>query len=403
MADPSRPLMTLSSPNTPEPAERLNPPPPPPPSLSLRPPSSPTSRSLLPCGVSVKRRREEAAGQAEMGARWRGGDAGGAAAATAWWWVAAVVLCHLLSSARAGLLETNPGLAYNFYQKSCPSLDSIVRQVTWAQVASNPALPARLLRLHFHDCFVQGCDASILLDNAQSEKTAGPNLSVGGYEVIDAIKTQVEQACPGVVSCADILAMAARDAVSYQFKASLWQVETGRRDGPVSLASNTGTLPSPFAGFNGILQSFANRGLNLTDLVALSGAHTIGVASCSSVTPRLFNGNATQVDPLLSAAYAKTLMSSCPNATAPGTVNLDGGTPFKFDSSYYTNVLNKQGTLASDAALAQNAAAAQMVQDLTNPIKFYAAFSMSMKKMGRVDVLTGTKGEIRKQCRKVGS
>ncbi|CAO2207846.1 unnamed protein product [Urochloa humidicola] len=349
----------------------------------------------------MKRPQQGAAG-GEEGRRWRG-DGGGAA--TAWWWVAVavVVLGHLVASARAGLLESNPGLAYNFYQKSCPSVDSIVRSVTWAQVAANPALPARLLRLHFHDCFVKGCDASILLDVAQSEKTAGPNLSVGGYEVIDAIKTQLEQTCPGVVSCADIVALAARDAVSYQFKASLWQVETGRRDGTVSLASNTNTLPSPFAGFAGLLQSFQNRGLNLTDLVALSGAHTIGVASCSSVTPRLYNGNATSVDPLLDSAYAKALMSSCPSSSAPGTVNLDGGTALKFDSGYYTRVLNKQGTLASDSALAQNAAAAQMVQDLTNPIKFYAAFSMSMKKMGRVEVLTGTNGQIRKQCRQVNS
>ncbi|KAL6849953.1 hypothetical protein ACP4OV_020580 [Aristida adscensionis] len=326
----------------------------------------------------------------------------GAAATVARWVAAAVVVGHLVSCARAGLLESNPGLAYNFYAKSCPSVDSIVRSVTWAQVAANPALPARLLRLHFHDCFVKGCDASILLDNAQSEKTAGPNLSVGGYEVIDAIKTQLEQACPGVVSCADIVAMAARDAVSYQFKASLWQVETGRRDGTVSLASNTNTLPSPFAGFAGLLQSFGNRGLNLTDLVALSGAHTIGVANCSSVTPRLYQGNATNVDPLLDSAYAQTLMTSCPNPSpSAATVNLDGGTPVRFDSSYYANLQRKQGTLASDAALTQNAAAAQMVADLTNPIKFYAAFSMSMKKMGRVEVLTGTKGEIRKQCRKV--
>jgi hypothetical protein len=76
--------------------------------------------------------------------------------------VAVVVLGHLLSCARAGLLETNPGLAYNFYQKSCPSVDSIVRSVTWAQVAANPALPARLLRLHFHDCFVKVRPADFL-------------------------------------------------------------------------------------------------------------------------------------------------------------------------------------------------------------------------------------------------
>ncbi|CAO2180305.1 unnamed protein product, partial [Urochloa humidicola] len=381
-------------------------------SSSSTPPLLPLKRSplALPQRLSVcfkKRDSREMRGKQEAaggGAERRRRGHGGGGAATAWWWVVAVVvLGHLVASARAGLLESNPGLAYNFYQKSCPNVDSIVRSVTWAQVAANPALPARLLRLHFHDCFVKGCDASILLDVAQSEKTAGPNLSVGGYEVIDAIKTQLEQACPGVVSCADILALAARDAVSYQFKASLWQVETGRRDGTVSQASNTNTLPSPFAGFTGLLQSFQNRGLNLTDLVALSGAHTIGVASCSSVTPRLFNGNATSIDPLLDSAYAKTLMSSCPSSSASGTVNLDGGTALKFDSGYYTRVLNKQGTLASDAALAQNAAAAQMVQDLTNPIKFYAAFSMSMKKMGRVEVLTGSNGQIRKQCRQVNS
>ncbi|KAM3348898.1 hypothetical protein ACQJBY_022233 [Aegilops geniculata] len=317
------------------------------------------------------------------------------------WWGAVLVLAHLLSCGSAGLLDTNPGLAYNFYATTCPSAEATVRSITWAQVAGNQALPGQLLRLHFHDCFVKGCDASILLDNAQSEKTAPPNGSLGGYPVIDAIKAQLEKACPGVVSCADIVALAARDAVSYQFKASLWQVETGRRDGPVSLASNTGALPSPSAGFNGLLQSFAAKGLDVNDLVALSGAHTIGKASCSSVTPRLYQGNATSIDPLLDSTYAKTLMNACPNTPAStSTVDLDGATPFKFDGSYYTNLQNKRGVLASDAALTQNAAAATIVNDLTNPIKFYAAFSMSMKKMGRVDVLTlkNGQGKIRTKC-----
>jgi len=65
---------------------------------------------------------------------------------------------------------------------------------------------------------LQGCDASILLDDTPTftgEKNAGPNAnSVRGYEVIDAIKAQVEAACNATVSCADILALAARDAVN---------------------------------------------------------------------------------------------------------------------------------------------------------------------------------------------
>jgi peroxidase len=64
----------------------------------------------------------------------------------------------------------------------------------------------------------QGCDASILLDDTPTftgEKNAGANAnSVRGYEVIDAIKTQVEAACTGTVSCADIVALASRDAVN---------------------------------------------------------------------------------------------------------------------------------------------------------------------------------------------
>lgn len=63
----------------------------------------------------------------------------------------------------------------------------------------------------------QGCDASVLLDDTSSftgEKTAGPNSgSLRGFEVIDSIKSQMENICPGVVSCADILTVAARDSV----------------------------------------------------------------------------------------------------------------------------------------------------------------------------------------------
>lgn len=68
----------------------------------------------------------------------------------------------------------------------------------------------------------QGCDASLLLDSvageAASEKEARPNLSLVGFEIIDEIKSRLEHQCPKTVSCADILTLAAREAVSYEVK-----------------------------------------------------------------------------------------------------------------------------------------------------------------------------------------
>ena len=60
----------------------------------------------------------------------------------------------------------------------------------------------------------QGCDGSILIDNGpQSEKLAFGHQGVRGFEVIERAKAQLEASCPGVVSCADIVALAARDAI----------------------------------------------------------------------------------------------------------------------------------------------------------------------------------------------
>ena len=70
---------------------------------------------------------------------------------------------------------------------------------------------------------MQGCDGSILLEQKQQqqqeeeeeavEKAAVPNQSLRGFEAVDTAKAAVEAVCPGVVSCADILVLAARDAV----------------------------------------------------------------------------------------------------------------------------------------------------------------------------------------------
>lgn len=83
----------------------------------------------------------------------------------------------------------------------------------------------------------QGCDASVLLDDTGSfvgEKTANPNNnSLRGFNVVDDIKAKLEKACPGVVSCADILALAARDSVVYVSSINLLFIlsDSSRADG----------------------------------------------------------------------------------------------------------------------------------------------------------------------------
>lgn len=78
--------------------------------------------------------------------------------------------------------------------------------------------------MNFHICIMtcpcmhmQGCDGSVLLDDTislQGEKKASANVnSLKGFEIIDRIKNKLESECPGIVSCADILTVAARDAV----------------------------------------------------------------------------------------------------------------------------------------------------------------------------------------------
>ena len=105
------------------------------------------------------------------------------------------------------------GTRVGFYSSTCPRAESIVRSTVQSHLNSDLTLAAGLLRMHFHDCFVQGCDGSVLIVGNNSERTAPPNLVLRGFEVIDDAKTQLEAACPGVVSCADILALAARDSV----------------------------------------------------------------------------------------------------------------------------------------------------------------------------------------------
>lgn len=115
----------------------------------------------------------------------------------------------------------------------------------------------------------QGCDGSILLDGPDTEKMAPQNYGLKGFDVIDRIKKVMEAYCPGVVSCSDILHLAAKEAVALA-GAPKYPVFTGRRDAMVSSKASV-DLPSSSISWTEALQYFQSRGLDVLDLGTLLG------------------------------------------------------------------------------------------------------------------------------------
>ncbi|CAK8562201.1 unnamed protein product [Lathyrus sativus] len=298
-----------------------------------------------------------------------------------------------------------------FYDYSCPQAQNIVKSILANAVAKEPRIAASLLRLHFHDCFVKGCDASILLDNSGSiisEKGSNPNRnSARGFEVIDEIKSALEKQCPHVVSCADILAIAARDSTVLAGGPN-WEVPLGRRDSlGASLSGSNHNIPAPNNTFQTILTKFKLQGLDIVDLVALSGSHTIGNSRCTSFRQRLYNqtGNSKQ-DFTLDQYYANELRANCPRSGGDQNLFfLDYVTPTKFDNNYFKNLLAYKGLLSSDEVLlTKNQESAELVKLYAERSDiFFEQFAKSMIKMGNVSPLTGSRGQIRTNCRVVNT
>ncbi|KAL1557607.1 peroxidase [Salvia divinorum] len=319
-----------------------------------------------------------------------------------------IVLAALASAALCGQSQgATPPLQVGFYQGRCGSanVEAIVGGVVRAWYATkDKTIAAALLRMQFHDCFVNGCDASLLLDGGNSnEKAAIPNRSVRGYELIDAAKAAVEAVCRGVVSCADIIIMATRDAVALS-GGERYIVQTGRRDGTISLAKNV-DLPSPSISVFNSTVAFAKKGLTATDMIYLLGGHTVGATHCSLIMDRLYNFRGTgKPDPSMDVTLRMTLVVRCPpNAKVDNNVNLDQNSTSSMvvDNSYYKQIVKRRGILQIDQDLALDPLSKPTVEAIASGSDFNARFGQAMVKLGGVQVLTGTQGEIRHSCRAV--
>ncbi|XP_031477926.1 peroxidase 5-like [Nymphaea colorata] len=299
------------------------------------------------------------------------------------------------------------GLQEDYYQKSCPKAEAIIAHLLAGFIKQDASLPAKLLRLHFHDCFVRGCDASVLLNstkNNQAEKDAMPNGTLEGFEIIDKLKAALEKACPGVVSCADIVAYAARDST---FQAGLgyrYKVKGGRKDGSISKASEAvQNLPPSTFNVTSLINSFASKGLSADDMVTLSGAHTIGAAHCPSLAGRQFSNYPPKSPLHLDDAYAAKLRKMCPKSgKTVSQLPMDAYTPLILDNKYYVGLLHRKGLFPSDATLLTKSDTQKLVAAYAGDRHYWATkFGAAMIKMGEVQVKTGKQGEVRRLCSRV--
>nr|XP_024366021.1 peroxidase 5-like [Physcomitrium patens] len=279
------------------------------------------------------------------------------------------------------------GLKVGFYRHSCPQVEAIVYNSMAQSTKADDTVAPGILRMAFHDCFVRVRDRLDLQHPSQLDRDA-----------IDAAKRAVENACPGVVSAADVLQFAARDAVVLAGGYG-WHVPAGRRDGTVSIMEEALNLPAPSMTVSQLIDVFGRKGLSPSQMVVLSGAHTIGKAPCVTFDDRV---QTTPVDPTLAPSFATFLKGQCPYAAIQSTsVDMDS-TAHTFDSQYFKDIIAGRGLLTSDQSLLYDSRTSGGVY-ANNGAAFYRNFAKAMVKMSQIEVLTGLDGEIRRQFDQVNS
>ncbi|KAM3267949.1 hypothetical protein P3S67_031934 [Capsicum chacoense] len=333
-------------------------------------------------------------------------------------------------------------LRYDYYQQTCPQAERIIRSSVRDLFRKQPRIAPALMRLAFHDCFVEGCDASVLLDSADgihSEKESPPNESLKGYDVIDIIKSELEEACPGVVSCADAVVLAARESIVLA-GGPFYPLKTGRRDSMTSFAEDaTFELPSPQDDLAKIIESFSAKGFDEREAVTLLGAHSTGVVHCKFFINRLYNFSGTKTsDPSINSEFLSFLKSKCNNSAAslmssasksrppsqlisaspsPSSVVVQlsstlveepaikmdyEGPGESFGTLYYRSLLQGRGILFVDQQLTAGEETKTWVQAYASDVSlFHKDFGSAMMKLSNLGVLTAPMGQIRRDCRKV--
>ncbi|CAN8259045.1 unnamed protein product [Cochlearia groenlandica] len=325
---------------------------------------------------------------------------------------AVMMIISLLCSCISGdQTEANyEGLSYNYYEKTCPKVEEIVRSSLTPMFIIDPSSPPALLRLMFHDCQVQGCDASILIEPSKDEQfteiDSAKNFGIRKRDLIGSIKTTLETVCPKQVSCSDIIILAAREAVSLT-GGPLISVPLGRKD---SLSTPTkhvadSELPPSTADVDSVLSLFADKGMTVEESVAIMGAHSLGVTHCNNVISRLDNANATNAN--MDPHFETFLRVVCPqfspsSTTAQATFVPNDPTSLTFDKAYYDDAIAGRGNLRIDSEMGSDPRTRPIVEAFAaDENRFFNAFSSAFVKLSSYKVLTGNNGVVRSVCDKL--
>ncbi|XP_037480146.1 cationic peroxidase SPC4-like [Triticum dicoccoides] len=289
--------------------------------------------------------------------------------------------------------------SYGVHATFCPNLEKIVLDKVAEARRWDIGVVAGLLRIFFHDCFPNGCDASLLLEPSHlysseraRERPQNQGLHQGALDLIQRIRDAVRDAKCTEVSCADITMLATRQAIKLSGGPD-YGVQLGRKDSidPARIDQVNQFLPAPDAKIWKLIEVFQSRGFDRTDLAALSGAHTIGKTSCPNLASR--TGDA--------AWFVEDIKRNCPGSWDKKQV-LDVDTPDDFDHKYYKNIVDGKGVLSTDMELLNDPFIKDLVHKwATDKNFFFWKFGEAMAKMARLPV--GGPSEYRENCFKRNS
>ncbi|PIA45585.1 hypothetical protein AQUCO_01600057v1 [Aquilegia coerulea] len=260
------------------------------------------------------------------------------------------------------------------------------------------------VRTELERSYVMSCDASLLLETSNgiiSEKTAKRNFGMRNFKYVDVIKEALERECPMTVSCADIIALSARDGVSLLGGPSIDGMKTGRRDSKESYSSVIDDfIPNHNDTMTLVLAQFQNVGIDAEGTVALLGAHSVGRVHCVNIVNRLY----PDTDPTLDPDYATYLKGRCPNPQPDQKeveyARNDRETPMVIDNMYYKNLLSHKGLLLIDQQLTSDTSTYPFVEKMASDNGyFHDAISKALLLLSENNPLTGDEGEIRRDCR----